>query len=354
MPKPIEYDKGFRVNFAHGGMRYQRRFPAHKFSDAKQAAKDYIDKVRSGAAIGERVRVKDAIERYLSWAHKTGQKKESTLQTDRQRLRVFLGWADSQHITYIGSVTVIHVRAFQEYFLDNHPFYQYQVRQERNPHSTWDRYRAILSALFRWSVDRDLMETNPVAGRKEFSTKKQEPLPRWFSDEDLEKLFAYLDEKGNVYVKAFYRLLAYTGLRLSEATQLKVRNLDLKEKTIIVTGQTKNYRNRSVPINEKLLTYLKALPRGKPNQLVFRNKEGGPYCIGNVWYRRLQRALTHLEIPLAGLHAFRHTFGAGLARGGAHPKVIQELMGHADYKMSMRYTHFAPRHLRESVSRLPF
>jgi len=49
-------------------------------------------------------------------------------------------------------------------------------------------------------------------------------------------------------------------------------------------------------------------------------------------------------------HDLRHTFASRLAQRGASLKAIQDLLGHADLKMTMRYAHLAQNDLRDAVS----
>jgi len=51
-------------------------------------------------------------------------------------------------------------------------------------------------------------------------------------------------------------------------------------------------------------------------------------------------------------HDLRHTAASHMIMRGASLKDVQELLGHADIKMTMRYAHLSPAHLRATVDRL--
>jgi integrase len=62
------------------------------------------------------------------------------------------------------------------------------------------------------------------------------------------------------------------------------------------------------------------------------------------------RALRIAGIREFRFHDLRHTFASRLVQGGVPIKAVQELLGHADIKMTMRYAHLAPHNLRDAVS----
>ena len=224
----------------------------------------------------------------------------------------------------------------------------------RRRKATWDKYRLILSAFFNFCVDNSIIELNPIAGKKEFKVKYNRPVPRWFSPEELKTLFNYFDTKDNLIISCFYRFLPYSGLRVSEAINLKWINVNLKSKIIIVTGSTKSHQNRNVPLNNTIYEYLIKLKKMHPGNLVFNNGNGEKYKTYDAWYKMLQTALKNCDIPPGGLHGFRHAFGSGLGRIDTHPKKIQELMGHSSIETAMIYCNFFPSDLIAPVNNLPF
>jgi site-specific recombinase XerD len=66
----------------------------------------------------------------------------------------------------------------------------------------------------------------------------------------------------------------------------------------------------------------------------------------------LWRALKRAGLRLVGWHSLRHTFASQLAMAGAPLKAIQELLGHANIQMTMRYAHLSPEIARDAVQLL--
>jgi len=354
MPKPIKYKHGYRVNFSYQDQRHRQKFRNTKYLNPYQSALDYIDRITTGK-IKSLILIDRLVDSYFQWAENTGQKKLTTIKTQRSRLNRLVEFLRSQNITYIHQIDISGMRSFQEYFYDNYPFSNKNLMDgregKRRRHMTWDKYRLNASAFFNYCVDRDYMIVNPIFRRKEFKPKTQSYTPRWFHDAELQQIFNYFDDAGGL-APVWFRTLAYTGMRLSEALNLEWSAINLENRIIRVQTNTKNYQNRSLPIHIRLLPYLMAIHND--NHYVFSNGNGGRYCTGNAWYKRLQTALKQLGLQQTGLHAFRHSFGSALARSGAHPKEIQELLGHADIKMAMWYVHYFHSDLKNSVNRLSF
>jgi len=361
MPNPIRYNLGWRVNFEHPpGIRHRVRFQNKHYTDAKTGAQDYIDRICTGQAVYS-IDIETAISEYLRWAERTGQKRANTAASQSGRLRIFLRWAQGRGLRTVRQINRNIMREFQGYFFDNYPFYTSSRRAlvlnypdvGRRRRATWEHYRVNLSAFFGNLVEHELIESNPIAGVKEFKIKREETVPRWFTDEELAAIWTYADEHETDVVRVWFRLLPCTGLRLSEAMNLRWADVDLQSQRITIK-QTKSYRTRTIPIVDSLVSWLKRLPVTEPTDYVFGKTNGEPYYSKDSWYKRLQKALGACGIRQAGLHAFRHSFATGLARSGAHPREIQELLGHSTINMAMRYAHAYSGQLRRSVEKLPF
>lgn len=82
---------------------------------------------------------------------------------------------------------------------------------------------------------------------------------------------------------------------------------------------------------------------------VFPSIDGQPMCgIGNSWERLLERA----RISNFRWDDLRHTFASKLVMVGENLNTVRELLGHADYKMTLRYAHLAPEHKAAAVAKL--
>ena len=101
-----------------------------------------------------------------------------------------------------------------------------------------------------------------------------------------------------------------------------------------------------IPINATVATILKALPRQLDTDALFSGING------NMVTMAFRRACQCAGIPDCRFHDLRHTFGSHLALEGFNLRTIQQLLGHRDLRMTMRYAHLSAEHLQQAVNRL--
>jgi integrase len=146
-----------------------------------------------------------------------------------------------------------------------------------------------------------------------------------------------------------------TGLRHGELLALRWQDIDLVAGRLIVrralsgkkVESPKNNRTREVPLSDEAIRALKA-HRHLKSELVFPNDAGQMLtrcaCRWPLW-----SACKRAGLRLIGWHTLRHTFASHLVMRGAPLKAVQELLGHADITMTMRYAHLSPDARRDAV-----
>jgi integrase/recombinase XerD len=134
-------------------------------------------------------------------------------------------------------------------------------------------------------------------------------------------------------------LILDTGLRISEASNLKRSTIDFEQSTLTVFG--KGRKERTVPISQPMRRRLWQWLKTHEREAVFPNREGGPLTERYV-HHAMQRARESIGIPKETRfypHALRHTFATNYLRAGGNVVMLQRILGHARLDMTMRYVH---------------
>jgi len=138
-----------------------------------------------------------------------------------------------------------------------------------------------------------------------------------------------------------------TGMRRGELLGLQWADVDLDKRKITVRHSLvmgllscpKNYRFRYLPMTQEVFEMLSE--RHSQTGYVFQGETGGASSPATI-DRNLRRICKQAGMRHIHWHVFRHTFASQLVTAGVPLTVVKELMGHADIKMTTRYSHFAP------------
>jgi integrase len=155
------------------------------------------------------------------------------------------------------------------------------------------------------------------------------------------------------HIKPAVLLSLNTGLRQGELLKLKWSDIDLDLKNLTVRGEgSKSGQTRHIPLNEEALMELrrwKDQPGVKSLTYVFADANGQPFRnMRTSW----EGVLLEAGISDFRWHDLRHDFASKLVMAGVDLNTLRELLGHSDYKMTLRYAHLAPKHKQDAVNRL--
>ncbi len=197
-------------------------------------------------------------------------------------------------------------------------------------------------------VDPTLMLETPKAIRK---------LPEVLTLEEIERMLDVIDlskDEGQRNL-AIIEVLYGSGLRVSELINLKISNVHLDEKYMLVEG--KGSKQRLVPLSEESIKQIgfwledRCHLNIKPGNedFLFLNRRGA----------KLTRVMILIIVKdlaeRAGIkknispHTFRHSFATHLLEGGANLRMIQMMLGHENLVTTEIYTHLDLNYLREEV-----
>lgn len=193
---------------------------------------------------------------------------------------------------------------------------------------------------------------NPITDIKlKFSNKKT--LPRTLSKEEIKKMLSAshndIQDSNTFFMRnqairnhLILVLLAATGARISEISNLSLEDIDLDEQTMLIKGKGNKERLTYLSnpaIVKKLKHWLKIRKSFNPSTTsLFVNKYGtrlSIYSIENIFAKYKIKAKIN---PNATPHFMRHSFATGLLDNGADLRSVQELLGHSSIITTQIYT----------------
>lgn len=166
--------------------------------------------------------------------------------------------------------------------------------------------------------------------------QKEKQLPNVLSLQEVKLL---LNNVNNLKHKVLLSLLYSAGLRIGEALNLKVNDIDSKRMLIRIEN-AKGKKDRYTLLSHSFLIQLREYYKiYRPKNYLFEGQTGGKYTASSA-QQILKKALRKTNIKKSiTLHTLRHSFATHLLENGTDIRYIQELLGHSSPKTTMIYTH---------------
>jgi integrase/recombinase XerD len=216
--------------------------------------------------------------------------------------------------------------------------------------------RRNLSAVrtyFAYLLSEDAIASDPTERVELPRTWRR--LPGTLSRDEVNRLLDAGDPDDRLYWRdrALLEFAYASGVRVSELTGIKTRDLDAEDGLAVVFG--KGAKERIVPVGRAALQAIEIYVRetrprlagARSQAVLFLNARGGPLSRMGVW--KILRGW----VDRAGIqkrvtpHTLRHSFATHLLEGGADLAAVQEMLGHADISTTQIYTHVEREYLRD-------
>lgn len=227
--------------------------------------------------------------------------------------------------------------------------------------------KGIAQQVFDYAIKMNIISDNPM--RKVKLPKRKETINevnKFYNTDELKHFFDCVKDYGNMKYLAFFRLLAFTGMRKGEALALNWSDIDFNKKQVHITkgvvldeneipmiSTTKTKKSvRTVSLDDESLATLRKwkLEQAKElmsiginsmnkHQLLFTYDANKLYrpSYSNCW---LEQIIKKYNLKKITMHGFRHSHCSLLFEMNTPIQVVQDRLGHTNIKTTMDiYTH---------------
>ncbi len=182
------------------------------------------------------------------------------------------------------------------------------------------------------------------------SPKREKLLPKFLSEPETDRLIDTAAHSHHFALRnaALFELMYSSGLRRSEVTGLKIRDVDFFNGVVKVLG--KGRKERLVPVTQTALQalkdYLATRKNPQPGEALFLNKNGTPLTGDGLAYLFRNTAISSNLARRITPHSLRHTFATHLLGHGCDLRSLQEMLGHQSLSTTQVYTHVSLEQLK--------
>ena len=215
-----------------------------------------------------------------------------------------------------------------------------KVLGNSNKSSSINRILSSLKNYYEYLEYKHLIEYNPLKDLNR--PKKEKRLPNFINNNDYEEIIKKSLERTDFIGRRntlLLELLYSSGIRISEALNIKIKDINIGDKSIRILG--KGSKMRIVYFGEYAKEYLEEYLKVRNSSLeyLFLNKNntlltrrGAEYIISNL-------VKTSLLKKKVTPHTFRHSYATEMLNNGADIRSVQELLGHSSLSTTGIYTH---------------
>ncbi len=181
-------------------------------------------------------------------------------------------------------------------------------------------------------------------------------LPRFLNQAEIEALLLVPDTSTEVGLRdrAILELMYSSGLRVSEAVSIQVKDIDLDAGVLTTTG--KGSKTRRVPVGSSAVEWLKTylVTRAKKEDIevpnLFVTPAGRPITRQTI-FLFIKEYARKCGLEDVSPHTLRHSFATHMVQNNADIRSVQQMLGHADLSTTQIYTHITSAHLKRNYAR---
>ena len=217
--------------------------------------------------------------------------------------------------------------------------------------NSYNRKIISLNSYFDFLFKSKFIDKNPFYNID--MAKKEQHLPCFLTVKEVVDLINSIDE-SNYLDKMIIELLYSCGFRVSELTNIKLKDINIKEKMIKCNG--KGNKQRYVPIGDYATYYLNKYLGDREkmkidNEFLLiskKQKRINRFYVYNLIKKSTYKAKIRKNVSP---HTIRHSYATHLLDNGANLRQVQLLLGHSDIKTTQIYTHLTTNKLVENYDK---
>ncbi len=206
-----------------------------------------------------------------------------------------------------------------------------------------NRKISCLNSYYNYLIHEGFINKSPLV--KIIRPRVSKKLPEFIREDNIKKLLdsdIFQDDFTGIRDKLIIELLYSTGIRRAELIGIKSGDIDLRAKTIKVTGKRNKQRIIPFPSTLKDLVekYLILRDRIENREDFLIITESGKGVYPNLIYRVVRKYISMISTGRKrSPHVLRHSYATHLLNNGADINAVKELLGHANLSATQVYTH---------------
>lgn len=291
------------------------------------------------------MRIRETIDNYIQYLKNIRNMSDLTLKSYEADILEFVSFLSQQEIDFLK--------------MEQNTALQYikYLKDRKLSKSTISRKISSQRGFIKYCRKHNLLDRDIFANISQ--RRGERKLPSILTEKEVVQLLTIeVTDFDSLRNKILYSLLYDTGLRISEALNLTVRDLDLNKNSFIISGKGKKERLVFYTDRTKLLlkNYIKVknelqidknIVEKEVRDKLFVTNLGKPLSISSVGSifdkQRIKFGWQKSFTP----HVLRHSYATHLLNNGASIRMVQQLLGHSSLSTTQIYTHVSQKKMRD-------
>ncbi len=287
------------------------------------------------------------VDDFIDYIYFKNSHSDNTAESYRRDLVQFVDYLEHEHISSFDDVTYPIV-------LNYISTIQYGDKMLSN--RSIARKCSALRSFYSFLEEHEYVSDNPFVQAKLGKSKRK--LPDFLFVEEVDNLLDNIDlsDAMGIRNRALLEMMYACGLRVSEAVNLQIGDIDFHDNFVRIMGKGK--KERIVPFYDSLSEFLQNYISETRASIMLQNNQDHKYMFVNLKGNKLtSRGIQYIlneQVKKSGLmgsvhpHTLRHSFATHLLDGGCDLRMVQELLGHSSLSTTQIYVHTTTAKLKDS------